>query len=154
MPGPGFDGHQYWGGWVQPNAYRTFVHEFGHYAFGAFDEYQKIEAGKEVTSTCTLDAYSFPEDSRASIMNYQYNSTEICEDSDHNNDTDQGQINNESVWATFVRNWSDNLNRWTLISPMTRNDITDPGPFTLPGHGPDEQHNHRGFSPGLLRDPG
>ena len=23
MPGPGFDGHQYWGGWKQRNAYRT-----------------------------------------------------------------------------------------------------------------------------------
>ena len=133
MPGPGFDGQQYWGGWEQPSSYRTFVHEFGHYAFGAFDEYEKMQAGKEVTSTCTLDPYAFDEQSRASIMNFQYDSTEICDDLNHNNDTDQGQINNESVWATFVRNWGDSLNRWTLRSPMTRNGFTDPGPYTLPG---------------------
>ena len=128
LPGPGFDGNNLWGSWQAPNGYRTIVHEFSHYTIGALDEYRRVDGS---STSCTLSQLVVPEDYRASIMDSQYTSTEYCDDSTHNSDDEQGQVLNELVWATLVRNWSDLQGRWTLRSPMTRG-TADPGPYSLP----------------------
>ena len=130
MPGPGFDGGSYTpGSWLTPNGFRTFTHEFGHHAFGAWDEYKKIDKeGNEVPSSCTLDRGTRTEPLRASFMDHQFDSSEMCADkgdNTHNADTIQGQFNKTSVWGTFAARWSGS--EWTLRTPITRNAV-NPGP--------------------------
>jgi len=123
LPGPKF-----YTPWDQPTAFRTIIHEFGHYAFGAYDEYFKNVGPGTASSHCTLDRASHPEAERASIMDYQYDATEICHDDSHNADTAQGQINGKSVWGTLVGEWT--LGDWQFRTPMSRGTV-DPGPNML-----------------------
>jgi Tol biopolymer transport system component len=131
LPGPGFNGKAYTGGWHQTKGFRTFAHEFGHYALGAHDEYQVLD-GQGGSAMCTLDQISVLESRRASIMDTQFRSTELCADNNHNPETEQGQVLHESVWATFVRNWRDagSNPRWTLRTPISRGAV-NPGPSSL-----------------------
>src|SRR5690606_26555778 len=39
------------GAWSQPNAYRTLVHEWAHYALFLYDEYRQLD-GESVYCTC------------------------------------------------------------------------------------------------------
>lgn len=111
--------------WNQPTAYRTLVHEFGHYGIGAYDEY----LNDDHKSKCSLDQAAVPETHRASIMDRQYEATEFCGDANHNADTDQGRLNHKSVWGTLVDHWQDA--DVALKTPMTRGG-TNPGPTSMP----------------------
>ncbi len=119
FPGPAF-----YTDWTQPTAYRTLIHEFGHYAIGAYDEYFNSSGN----SSCTLDRASVPEQDRASIMDYQYDSTEYCYDSTHNAATAQGETLHQSVWATIAANYEATLR--IIYTPMLRGG-DDPGPYSL-----------------------
>ena len=109
----------------QYNAYTTLIHEFGHYAIGAYDEYYKWNLDDYPTS-CTVDFDDIEYDVRASIMFNQRESSEFCATIapiTHNNDTAQGYIHGESVWETLVDNWSSDDELWELRSPMTRGTV-------------------------------
>ncbi|HET8644957.1 MAG TPA: hypothetical protein VFO85_05685, partial [Vicinamibacteria bacterium] len=125
LPGPGFDGAGYMPGtWPTASGFRTLVHEHGHYGLGLWDEYKRLGG----SARCTLDRDSVPEERRASIMQSQFNATELCHDGNHNPMTDQGEVNGQSTWATIAALWSNAA--WTLRTPMTRG-IVNPGPDDL-----------------------
>ena len=109
----------------QVDAYTTLIHEFGHYAVGAYDEYYKWNAD-DYPASCTLNRDDVEYNIRASIMENQRNSSEFCATISpivHNDDTAQGYIQGESVWETLVDNWSSDEELWELRSPMTRGEV-------------------------------
>ncbi|UXI67537.1 hypothetical protein [Tahibacter amnicola] len=121
MPGPHFVG-QPW------NSYTTnlaLVHELGHYAIGAEDEYGVGPSGR--AAKCTVDREKFPLQSRASIMDGD--GTEFCHDGNHSMDTTHGGRFHTSVWGTLVANWDDHT--LDLRTPMSRGTV-NPGPTTIP----------------------
>lgn len=114
----------------QPSAYSTLIHEFGHYDIGAYDEYYKYNAD-DFPAQCTVTFENVDYTERASIMYQQRKSSEFCSSifpTTHNDETSQGYIQGESVWQTFVDNWSSDEDLWELRSPMTRGEI-DFGPL-------------------------
>ncbi|MFO7696464.1 MAG: hypothetical protein R6X16_04825, partial [Anaerolineae bacterium] len=79
------------------------------------------------------------EPTRASIMDNERNSSELCSSADpahaHNTNTHQHAENNgETTWATVMRIYSDSQvpSRWTLQSPDTRFVPVVAGPVALP----------------------
>ena len=114
--------------WNQRSSLSTLIHEFGHYAMGAYDEYFYIEDGDE--SDCTLNLDPSVE-SRASIMDFHATRSEFCTDDNHNEETQQQLQQGESVWKTVVDNWSDPGGDWTIQSPLDRGLEVLKGPNTL-----------------------
>jgi TolB protein len=115
--------------YTQLSAQGTLVHEFFHYAIGAYDEYYKFNIDDYPTQ-CTLDFNLTAYEERASLMFDPRDSSEACATLSplvHNPDTAQGYIQGESVWETLVNNYSDALGLWELKSPITRG-VVDPGP--------------------------
>lgn len=90
--------------WNQTSAYSTLIHEFGHYAIGAYDEYFYRYDGDRAHCTNPPDPDYFK---GASIMDQNRTSSEFCTQDDHNPQTNQGLINGKSVWQTLTRNWND-----------------------------------------------
>jgi TolB protein len=118
--------------WNQTNAYTTLIHEFGHYAVGAYDEYRYLYDGDP--STCSLSPnpdYQL----RDSIMSDERNSSEFCTQDDHNPRTFQNIRNGESVWQTLKDNWDDDSgqNQWSIQSPIERG-FVDRGPLFFISH--------------------
>ena len=128
LPGPGFtgiDGDPYPPGtWPLSSGFRTLVHEHGHYGLGLWDEYWRTGG----TASCTLDRASVAEGRRASIMDSQYDSTELCHAGNHNPSTAHGEITGLSTWAALAANWAGSA--WTLRTPTSRGAV-NPGPDEL-----------------------
>jgi hypothetical protein len=110
--------------WDQLAGYSTLIHEFGHYAIGAYDEYKFHQDGDGAKCTLVPDPRY---DLRASIMEHQDTSSEFCTDLNHNPQTRQGLLLGTSVWSTLLDNWDDSSGRWTLLSPIQRG-FVDGGP--------------------------
>lgn len=117
----GFDGTDpIRGAWSTAAGYRTFVHEWMHYALFLYDEYQDADRDGRVESYCTcadLPAVSdaavpgicegVAPDLAASAMAYHYTATELW----HQDlpvtctSADQYFVHGEDDWATLTR-WS------------------------------------------------
>ncbi len=111
--------------WDQLSAYSTLIHEFGHYAIGAYDEYFYHQDGDAAMCNLTPD----PDyDLRASIMWNQRNSSEFCTIDNHNEATHQQIMLGEAVWQTLQHRWTDPAGRWTILTPNNRG-FFDPGPL-------------------------
>jgi len=71
------------GVWSCATGYRTLVHEMGHYLLGLYDEYIRFPAGQGPQDAfCThLEQAGNPppEPNRASIMDYQYDTSELAD---------------------------------------------------------------------------
>ncbi len=136
------------GDWDQRNGYRTLIHEFGHYGLYLYDEYfgyvfQDGVLVGEQTTHCTgpENRNAATEAINASLMDYQYTSTELaargapgrwsaaCEQ------TAQWQLNEESDWETIVRRYGDAAAsaRWRIVTPATRGAVM-PGPDAFTRH--------------------
>lgn len=126
------------GAWVLSNGFRTFIHEFGHYGLGLWDEYLDRSGNKSSDAYCATNFNTTPQERRASIMYYQYTSTELCSDFDpnHHHRTQtyhDYRTSGESTWETVLRRFRDSSSpeRWTLRSPVERGAII-PGPNAIP----------------------
>jgi hypothetical protein len=106
------------GAWNRPNAYRTIVHEWGHYALFLYDSYQQNRAGGPGETYCSCadlplvgqtpgacDGISG--DMAASAMSYHYSASEFLLDPPPPScaATDQLRVHGEADWATLLR-WS------------------------------------------------
>jgi hypothetical protein len=106
------------GAWDQPNAYRTIVHEWGHYALFLYDSYRQmtVEGARETYCTCrdlpllgrsanTCNGLSL--DTAASAMSYHYSASEFWLEGAPPEcaNTDQARLHGASDWATLAR-WS------------------------------------------------
>nr|MBC7245537.1 VCBS repeat-containing protein [Chloroflexota bacterium] len=124
------------GDWVFSNGFRTFIHEFGHYGLGLWDEYLDRNGNKTSDAYCATNFNTTPQDRRSSIMYYQYTSTELCSDFDpnhrHRTQTYHDYKTGESTWETVLRRFADSSSptRWTLRSPVERGAII-PGPNAI-----------------------
>jgi hypothetical protein len=118
--------HLHWAG-----GFQTLVHEWGHYAVSASDEYEYYDEviGNIAKSQCTADKHLHDIAMRASIMDHEGEATEFCGDNNHNVETEQHQVNGQSVWATLFANW--NGHGAMLHTPMSRRTV-NPGPTSLP----------------------
>jgi len=125
------------GEWIYSNGFRTFIHEFGHYGLGLWDEYLDRNGNKTSDAYCATNFDATPEDRRASIMYFQYTATELCSDFDpnhkHRTQTWHDYKTGESTWETVLRRFADSASpaRWTLRSPVERGAIV-PGPTAIP----------------------
>lgn len=122
--------------WSHQCAYKTILHELGHYGLGLYDEYRKRDG--TTWSYCAANATSVGIDERASIMWDQFQTTEFCSTVHathvHRTQTQQDAENNgESSWETMVRHYSDSQTpaRWTLTTPDDRGQIMA-GPAAMP----------------------
>lgn len=107
-----WDGKSYpWGySWTHKEAYRTIVHELGHYALFLYDEY--IDAYGREYPRVHDDAtrYDIPQGPH-SFMNFQYKYSEMTSEYNYTHwnppsgykTTMQRYINQESCWETFFR---------------------------------------------------
>jgi len=108
-----------WGySWTNTSAYRTIIHEFGHYALYFYDEYIHPD-GTEIDRSKLMHT----------LMAYQYDSSEMSTPSDYENtnyDTNTAQfgINGESCWETFFRHYSDRI-YFDIDGDSVRDQITD-----------------------------
>ncbi|UXI66166.1 hypothetical protein [Tahibacter amnicola] len=129
VQGPGYGmnlpGARHLWNWDHPASARVIGHEFGHYVIGAFDEYSN-DGG---SAMCTVDRNGVPESHRASMMDHERDSTEICHEGNHNPATDQGRVLRQSVWETLAAYWDDDT--LDLKTPRIRGG-TNPGPTTVP----------------------
>ena len=120
------------GPWNLSNAYRTTVHEFGHYGLGLYDEYLDSDGAKD--GGCTTDRSTTPVDVQACFMDYQYTATEMCSalpTHPHNTDTYQHERHGETCWDTVYYKYRDLAGRWLLERPDQRGSIM-PGPTSIP----------------------
>lgn len=139
------------GAWDQPDGYRTLIHEFGHYALHFYDSYFKYEYDQQtgyligVTDAgigCTRfhEDYDTKEDATsASIMNWQYTTTELADrrvsklwDDRQCQDTAQWQITGQSDWETLETTYRDPANppKWRVARPGGNQLLA--GPVALP----------------------
>lgn len=125
--------------WDIPDAYRTVIHEFGHYGLDLYDEYENTSGGSEGAG-CTVDKDPDPsnavEDQQASLMDFQGITTEMCSSltvHPHNTNTMQHEKRGGPCWDTVVDRYKDAQNppRWILERPNDRGSIM-PGPDAIP----------------------
>ncbi|CAG0926988.1 hypothetical protein TFLX_00292 [Thermoflexales bacterium] len=108
------------GAWSQANAYRTLIHEWGHYALFLYDEYQDLDLDGRVETYCTcadlplVTAASNPaicggvtSDFAASAMSLHYTATELWHSGTPSVclNTDQWRVHAAPDWQT-LQNWS------------------------------------------------
>jgi hypothetical protein len=120
------------GPWDQPDAYRTAIHEFGHYGFGLYDEYLDSDGIED--GGCTTDRATTPVAEQACFMDSQYSATEICSSlpgHPHNTDTMQHAIHAEPCWTTIHRQFDSPTGQWDLEGPQHRGSIMT-GPADVP----------------------
>lgn len=147
--GPYFDGTtSARGAWNKPNGFSTIVHEFAHYALFLFDEYFYIEEsnGSRLASYCFADIKS-DMDKPASLMDYQFTTTEFCTHPEHYPEHKDGPPtyhtqkygSGETSWATIQGVYSDTLQQmhsdlppWEIRSPVDRGVEFVHGPKTFP----------------------
>jgi photosystem II stability/assembly factor-like uncharacterized protein len=135
------------GSWSAPDGYRTLAHEFGHYALHLYDQYfafvrdaqGNVIGERPASCTGPSNRNRATEATNASVMDYQYASTELamrgvpglwsnlCEA------TAQWQINGESDWETLARKYADAVTpaRWQFTTPADRGGVLA-GPTGLP----------------------
>ena len=107
-----WDGSSYpWGySWTHSNAYRTIVHELGHYALFLYDEYIDADGNEYPRVHDDATGYDIPEGPH-SFMNFQYKYSEMTSEYNYTHwsppsgykTTMQRYINRESCWETFFR---------------------------------------------------
>jgi hypothetical protein len=136
-PLAGFFDDSFWsnGSWIHVaigSLASTYAHEFGHYGFGAGDEYADGDA--ELQCTANLRLGTIPPGlnpfqagmPRAACMMYdQTKGVKLCSSrpaNPHVHGTDQGD---SSCWSTLIGRFKDDHSnaRWRLQSPDTRGDI-------------------------------
>lgn len=120
------------GPWDQSDAYRTTVHEFGHYGLGLYDEYLDSDGVED--GGCTTDRAITRVGEQASFMDYQYTATEMCSSlptHPHNTDTYQHARHGEPCWNTVYYKYRDLAERWLLERPDHRGSIMR-GPTSIP----------------------
>jgi hypothetical protein len=120
------------GPWAEPNGFRTLIHELGHYALGLWDEY--LDCDGDRGGYCATNFDTTPEERRASFMNYQYTTTEMCSKIDpthrhHHPNWHSCRTGGQSLWETVQVRFGDSSApaRWDLQSPDNRGAIM-PGP--------------------------
>jgi hypothetical protein len=130
------------GAWTQPNAFRTEIHEFGHYGLGLYDSYFYYQLGLiKRDSNCTsadIRTNTTPA-VNATLMDFQFNATEFSMRgvndlwSSQCMQTHQWQVNGKSDWETFTQTYRDTINpaRWTLKTPATHGGVVT-GPIMIP----------------------
>ncbi len=123
------------GSWEEPDGFRTFIHEFGHYGLDLDDEYLN-RFGLKPGSGCTTDRPWTPVDVQASFMDYQYTATEMCSTltlHPHNTNTLQDATRGGPCWNTVYDRYKDTQvpARWLIERPQDRGSIM-PGPTTIP----------------------
>ena len=135
------------GAWRMPDAFRTLVHEWAHYALFLGDEYRQSSTGDMLYCLCQdLDAVGalskpsicagFTDSSAASAMAYHYTSSEFWHDGEHGVwpqclGSDQIALHGDADWQTLVR-WHKILGLDTAIQdPGILQANTD---FTVAGH--------------------
>ncbi len=102
------------GAWSCSTGYRTLVHELGHYLLGLYDEYIRFPPGGHPQDAyCTHPEQATnppPEPNRASIMDYQYDASELADKfqpelwSEACTRTEQwDRTGGESDWDTLLR---------------------------------------------------
>lgn len=146
--GRGWDGRSgNVGSWDAPDGYRTLAHEFGHYGLFLYDEYFGYRfdangnlAGERAT-TCTglSNRTASGAATNASVMDYQYTSSELSMRdlpglwSELCTITAQFQLNGESAWETIARRYVDPSaqSRWRIRTPAERGGVVG-GPAELP----------------------
>jgi hypothetical protein len=123
------------GAWTQSDAFRTLIHEFGHYGLDLYDEYLNSSGGKDGQG-CTTDRTSTPVNVQASFMDYQYTATEMCSSltlHPHNTNTHQHGQNGAPCWDTVYDRYKDTQSpaRWIIERPNDRGSIMA-GPTSVP----------------------
>lgn len=126
----------------QPDAFRTLVHEFAHYALYLYDEYQYLTPEGELQPAhCTSDAIrsNLTDATNASIMDWHYNASELAMQGTQQwsaacQQTMQWQAHQESDWETVVGNYRDTQMppRWLFTTPADLGGAPNPGPEFLP----------------------
>lgn len=126
------------GAWNQQPGYSTIVHEFAHYALFLYDEYFYIDESNG--SRLAKPSYCFAQidsnlEKLASIMDYQYTTTEFCNRPEHYPEHQGGPPTqqtqqygpNETSWVTIQGVYSDTLQQmhsdlppWEIRSPVDR----------------------------------
>lgn len=136
------------GSWDLTPGYRTLIHEFGHYALHLFDSYYEYTydennnlTGVNTGTGCTELDFTFSDETiSATIMDYQYATTELAArnvpglwEANTCVHTVQWQLNEESDWETVLRHYRDTVNPpgWQFTSPMSRTHVLA-GPVALP----------------------
>jgi formylglycine-generating enzyme required for sulfatase activity len=144
---------RYWSGgtaergdWTHADAYRTVIHEFGHYAFDLYDSYFYLIEMKpfRINGSCT-DPLVKEENvtdaaTNASVMYHQYNATEFAMRgvsrawSDLCETTQQWYKHGVSDWET-IKTQTEDLwsvpSRWKIKTPADYGEIV-PGPDKIP----------------------
>ena len=111
-----WDGEHAWnpslGVWSAPNAYRTLVHEWNHYALFLYDEYQQ-SSGLEIYCVCNTLPSGCPNytpDLLPSAMSYHYTASELWLKPPKSGTactlTDQWNVHGETDWETLL-NWEE-----------------------------------------------
>ena len=123
------------GSWTQPDGFRTFIHEFGHYGLDLYDEYLNRNGGKDGQG-CTVDRTTTPLDVQASFMDFQYTATEMCSSltlHPHNTNTLQDKENGGPCWNPVFDHYKDaqSPERWFIVRPSERGSIM-PGSNAIP----------------------
>jgi len=126
--------------WTDTVAWSVLGHEWGHYGFGLWDEYLDAK-GNDTWVGCASNFYTVPKERRASIMYWEWLTSELCStfDPNHKHQTNTWHhtlTGGESTWQTVLRRFEDTQNppRWILRSPVERGAIV-PGPTMLPVSG-------------------
>jgi hypothetical protein len=126
------------GPWTGRAAYSMFTHEWGHYGLGLLDEYLDRDGKNVPEAYCASNYHAQPDESRrASLMNHQYDSTEMCSRVDpnhqHRTNTHHDRVHGESIWETVKRRFTDPISpdRWRLKTPDDRGAVMA-GPSSIP----------------------
>lgn len=147
--GRGWDRYGQAAPWSENDGFRTIIHEFAHYAFGVFDEYQApklndagdiIGIGKGFCIGPEIELDQKNDVTNASIMYWQYTTSEFSSrggvglwNEEWCNDTRQFLEHEQSVWETIDEQYSDDRFddlRWQITTPAERGVLMD-GPTSL-----------------------
>ena len=141
--GRGWDRLQGVSSYDQPDGFRTFVHEFGHYGLGLWDSYTRLDSrgirieGADCTSP--IIETNNTSDINATLMDYQFSADKLAMKgvnglwSTQCEQTEQYQRLHESDWETVFNTYSGTsvLGSWHLRTPADRGSVM-PGPHQVP----------------------
>lgn len=126
MPVRGFNGNRdELGTWPTQAGLRTNIHELVHYVGDAHDEYHYASNTDFHDSSCVEGLVATDGPTQASVMDYQYATSELCHDDNHNTDTTHHLWAGRSVWSQFDLRWESD--DWNIVTPMDRG-AANPGP--------------------------
>jgi hypothetical protein len=107
----------------------VYPHEFGHYGFGAKDEYKIGDPSVHCTALLTSDDPRFKNGSpSASCMMFSPSAAKLCSSRSENRHVKGTRQGDSSCWSTLAPNFRDSnsTQRWIVQTPDTRGAI--PGP--------------------------